>query len=70
MAILGAATGFETDDAFDFDLGSAPAHPDLMCQCQQFLEPVVRQSQDRQHLLAGQSFAALQNLFAGLGEDV
>ncbi|AFE16495.1 hypothetical protein MRGA327_09885 [Mycobacterium tuberculosis RGTB327] len=41
MAILRAATGFQADDAFDLDLGSAPAHPHLVGQRQQLLEPVV-----------------------------
>ena len=70
MAILGAATGFQADDALDLDLGPAPAHPHLVGQRQQLLEPVVGQLQHPQHLVAAQSFAALQYLLACLLQDV
>ena len=70
MTVLGAAAGLEADDALDLDLGPAPAHPHIVGQRQQFLEPVVGQLQHFQDLVAGQSFATLENLFASLIQDV
>ena len=56
-----AAAGLEADDALDLDLRAAPAHPHLVGRGQQLLEPVIRESQDVEHLLAGQSFTPLEN---------
>ena len=65
MAILRAATGFQADDALDLDLRAAPAHPHLVGQRQQLVEPVIGQLQDFQHLIAGQALAALEHLITG-----
>ena len=65
VAILRAATGFQADDALDLDLGTAPAHAHLVGQREQFLQVVVGQLQDFEHLLLGQAFAALEHLLTG-----
>ena len=64
VAVLRAATGFQADDALDLDLGPAPAHTDLVGQGEKFLEPIVRQLQDLEHLGLGQAFAAFEHLLA------
>ena len=70
MAVLGAAAGLEADDALDLDLGAAPAHPDLVGERQQVVEPVVGQLQDGQHLVLVQALTAFEHLLASLDQDV
>ncbi|HEV7581401.1 MAG TPA: radical SAM protein, partial [Mycobacterium sp.] len=50
MAVFGTAAGLEADDALDLDLRAAPAHPHLVGQLQQVLQPLVGQPQQLQHL--------------------
>ena len=70
MAVLGATAGLQADDALDLDLGAAPAHPHLVGQRQQFVEPVVGQLQHLQHLVLAQPLAALEHLLAGHRQNV
>ena len=70
MTILRATAGLQADDALDLDLRAAPAHPHLVGQRQQLIEPVVGQPQHLQHLVAAQSLAALQHLLPGHHQDV
>src|ERR1700760_3537060 len=70
MAVLGAAAGLQADDALDLDLRAAPPHPDVVGQREQFVEVLVVQLQDGQHLVLGQALASFQHLRTGLGQDV
>jgi hypothetical protein len=70
VAILRAAARLQADDALDLDVGSAPRHPHLMRQRQQFVEPIVGQLQHPQCLLLVQALAALQYLLASLRQNV
>ncbi len=70
VAVLGAAAGLEADDALDLDLGAAPAHPHLVGQRQQLLEPVVGQLQHLQDLVLVEPVAALEHLLPGQTQHV
>ena len=70
VAVLGAPAGLEADDALDLDLGAAPAHPDLVGQRQQFLEPVVGQLQHGQNLVLVESLTPSQHLLTGEAQYV
>ena len=65
VTVLGAAAGLEADDALDLDLRSAPAHPDLVGQRQQLVEPIVGQPQHGEHLVLVEALAPLQHLLTG-----
>ena len=70
VTVLGAAAGFEADDALDLDVGAAPFHPDLVGEFQKFVELVVGQLQHLQCLLLVEALAALQHLPASLNQNV
>jgi hypothetical protein len=70
VAILRAATGLDADDALDFDLRTAPAHPNLVGQRKKLVQPVVREPQHSEHLLLGQSLSLLEYPLPGDGQHV
>ena len=70
MAVLRAAAGLERDDALDLDLRSAPPHPDVVGDLQQFGEALVGKPQHLEHLVAIQGLSAFENLGARDVEDV
>ena len=70
MAVFRAAAGLEADDAFDLDFGSAPLHPDVVGQRQEFLEPIVGQLQHLQYLVLAETFSAVENLLAGQAQNI
>jgi hypothetical protein len=59
-----------SDDALDLDLGSAPSHPHLVGQRQQLVQSILGQPQHPLHLVLIQARTELQDLLAGLGQDV
>ena len=50
--------------------GPHHAHPHLVGEREQVVEPVVGQLQHLQHLVLRQALAPLEHLLAGLGQDV
>jgi len=66
QAVLGAAAGFQADDALDLDLGAAPAHPDLVREGEQLVQLLVGQPEHGKQLLRGQSLAPLEHLLTGV----
>jgi len=70
VAVLGAAAGLEADDALDLDLGAAPLHAHLVGQRQEFLEPLVGQLEHCEHLLLGETLAALEHLLSSHTDHV
>lgn len=70
MAVLRAAAGLERNDALDLDLRSAPPHPDVVGDLQQFGEALVGKPQYLEHLVAVEWLAAFEDLSARDVEDV
>src|SRR6185437_1430247 len=70
MTVLGASAGLQADDAFDLYLGTAPAHPHLVGEREQFLEPVLWKLQHLEHLVFAQPLTALEHLLAGHRQNV
>ena len=62
VAVFGAASGFEADDALDLNLRAAPRHPDLVRELQQLRQPVVTELQTSECLLLSQPHPMLQHL--------
>lgn len=65
MAVLGAATRLEADDALDLDLGATPLHPDLVRECEQLLEALIGKLEHAQDLILRQAHPLLEHLLTG-----
>ena len=70
VAVLRAAAGLEADDALDLHLGTAPAHPHLVGEREQFLETVVAEFEHLEGLRLAQSLAPFEHLLARGRQDV
>jgi hypothetical protein len=64
VAVLGAAAGLQADDALDLDLRTAPLHPHLVREPEEFLQTVVTELEHLGQLLLIQADTLLEYLLS------
>ena len=69
VAVLRAAAGLDRDDALDLDVGSAPAHADLVRELQGGRQVLVGQGQHLEDARLVEADAVVEDLGAGAVED-